>query len=87
MKFNTLFGLHFKYLTIDLLVALSGVQIGAPYSIIGLIRESKSVVSALNDSFERITVLFRPKNALMAFVFIVDCAVLSSPESCNTIPK
>ena len=80
MKFNTLFGLHFKYLTIDLLVALSGVQIG-------LIRESKSVVSALNDSFERITVRFRPKNALMAFVFIVDCAVLSSPESCNTIPK
>ena len=61
MKFNTLFGLHFKSLIIDLLVALSGVQIGAPYSTIGLIRESKSVVSALNDSFERITVRFRPK--------------------------
>ena len=64
MKFNTLFGLHFKYLIIDLLIALSGVQIGDPYSTISLIRESKSVVSALNDSFERITVRFRPKNVV-----------------------
>ena len=64
INFNTLFGLHFKYLTIDLLIALLGVLIGAPYNTTGLIREPKSVVSALNYSFERITFLSSPNNSM-----------------------
>ena len=38
-----------------------GSQIGAPYSKIGLIRESKSVVFALNDILARLIVPFSPK--------------------------
>ena len=58
-----------KFLIKNLLIVLFGVNIGAPYSIIGLISESKSVEIALNESFERMTDLFSPKNALIALVF------------------
>ena len=37
-------------LIMDLLMILVGVQIGAPYKTIGLMSESNSVMSALNDS-------------------------------------
>ena len=87
MKFCTLVGLTEQYLIIDLLVALFGVQIGAPYKTIGLMSESKSMASDLKDNFDRITVRFRPKNALIAFVLRVDCAVLNSPVLCKTIPR
>ena len=49
--------------------------------------ESKSMASDLNDNFDRITVHFRPKNALIAFVLRVYCAVLNSPVLCKTIPR
>ena len=52
----------------DLVIGQVGVQIGAPYRTMGLIRESNRVVRALKESFERFTVLFRPKmNALLYF--------------------
>ena len=52
----------------DLLIVLVGVHIGAPYNRMGLKSESNSVRSALKNSFERMTTLFRPKNARIALV-------------------
>ena len=56
------------------------LQIGAPYKAIGLISESKSMIRALNDSLDLIILRFKPKNALIALVFSMHSAVLSSPE-------
>ena len=75
MKFCTLVGLTEQYLIIDLLVALLGVQIWAPYKTIGLLSESKSMASDLKDHFDRITVRFRPKNALIVQFLIHLCCV------------
>ena len=58
-----------KAFSSDLFIELLGVQIGAPYNIIGLISELKSIDNALNDSLERITDLLSPKKARIAFVF------------------
>ena len=45
------FSIEWVALIRDLLVALIGAQIGAPYSKIGLIRESKSIDRALKDFY------------------------------------
>ena len=60
-----------KAFSSDLFIEILGVQIGAPYNIIGLISELKSIDNALNDSLERITDLLSPKKARIAFVFIM----------------
>ena len=52
-----------------------GSQTGAPYSTMGLIRESKSVVFALKDILDLSTVLFNPKNARLAQTYTL-------PPSC-----
>ena len=71
----------------DLLITLVGVQIGAPYKIIGLTSESNKVVSALKDNFDRIIVRFKPRKARIDFILRLSCAVLSSPDWCKIIPK
>ena len=60
-----------------LFTPLFGVQIGAPYSKIGLISESNRVDRALKESLERMTDHFNPKKALMAFILRSFCALES----------
>ena len=53
----------------DLVVVQQGVQMGEPYKIIGLIKESNKVVRALKDNFERMTERFNPKKSAHGFSF------------------
>jgi hypothetical protein len=64
----------------DLVIVQQGVQIGEPYKIMGLIKESNKVVRALKDNFERMTERFNPKKARMAFVLRFCCAGFILPE-------
>ena len=47
--------------TSDLYKEQQGAQTGAPYRMIGLIRESNSVDKALKESLDRRTTRFSPK--------------------------
>ena len=69
MKLWVVCGVDFKYLIIDLFIVQLGVHIGDPYKTIGLINESKRVLSALKDSFDRITVRFNTKKGSHCFQF------------------
>ena len=71
----------FSCLIIDLLIVLVGAHTGAPYKVICLISESNNIRRDLNESFDLMIVLLSPKNASIAFIFRLTCAVLSSPVS------
>ena len=64
-----------------LIIGKVGVQMGAPYIIIGLINESNSVVRALKESLDLLTVRFNPNRDLIDLVLRLSIAGLKFPDS------